>query len=512
MKTSQKFPIILMIVFAFSLSAITIATLYAQKQFWQKQDYQHIITDILHHNKAAIKTFEHAALFTQKQILEDERVAEALVYTYTQQSLDPIAIISNTYEESIETIIFQKKPVYRMLKDYYDRKIEHALTAHHFNNAFVLIKTLKTKYPNDRALSNKYQAIQKLKKKRLSLLIQQYMTCLEDVQAPLLKRTQCMAEARDKIERVGIDHRLPNDPNLPAMYAEEMNKALTHKNYPHAEKILLDWQHLITTSSPQRDLIKQQLRLHQDIKNIISDLTRHHQGNIVKRLTQLSIVPVLQNEILDMPRVQNNLLRYHLNEALALMTIQNVNIDPMTEIRMAEVLTTTHKKRTASSWIPPTTPLSDSSSPEIIKLLKECQIHYAENRLTTGKSGTALACYQNVLEQSPGNLDAIKGLKSLENRYTNWAKIALKQKKLHKVQKYLQGLTKVNPYSSDLAQLKQQLEEATAPLKPADDKITRLPPAQTCDKCTCSALIGQLSMGVTSLTAIEKQFFQKECR
>ncbi len=498
--------IILMALFAVFLSAITIAIIYGMQQFGQKQDYQPIITGILQNNQAAIKTFEHSALFTQKQILlENSGIKKALIHNYIQQVLDPISAISNIYENSIENEIFQEQQVYQALITHYFHQIEIEIEGDNFVQAFSLLDKFKTKYPKSKVLHKKYDELKNRKKERLAFLIQDYMRCLEKTQAPLLERTHCMVEARQKIEHVGIDHYLPTDPNLPTLYADEIKQALTEKNYVRAEKMLLDWQNLIVMPSKQRDRLEKRLNLHQEVKSIIADLTALNQENIVKRLTQLIIAPLLQREILEMPIVQKNLLRYHLNEALALMTIKNVPVDPMSEIRIEEILTTARETR-SPAYIAWSTPQPEQNTQEIEHLLEECQRHYDANRLTTGYPGTALACYQEVLEKNPANRDAVKGLKTLETRYADWAKTALHLNKLDKMKNYIAGLKRVNPYSPTIAQLNQQLLAATI----GEAEIQYIP--QTCDDCNCSSLLTQLSIGLKPLTTVETQFFQKDCR
>ena len=96
---------------------------------------------------------------------------------------------------------------------------------------------------------------------------------------------------------------------------------------------------------------------------------------------------------------------------------------------------------------------------KIAALLQECQKHFDAYRLTTGRNGTALACYKDVLKLEADNAEALKGLKKIEDRYQHWAENALRKGQWSKVAKYLRGLEKVNPQSSILAKLRQRLEK-----------------------------------------------------
>ncbi len=403
MKPTKKFSVILMTLFAFILSAMTIAVIYAMEQFVNRQNQ--ITKAILQGDELAIKTLEGTAPKIQKQIIKDVLVKKALVHFYLQQTDHPILHISKTYDDALEVALFKDEWVYRTLMAHYDHQINVEIKADNFDKAFLLLESLKSKYPSSRELSEKSKNIQDQKRIRLAFLIQQYV--------------------------------------------KEINQALTKKNYEHAEKVLLDWQTLLPTPSEQRDLLQKRLALYQQFDNIIVDLTGYDDQKIVNRLDQLTIAPALQKEVLKMVEVQKSLLRYHLNEALALMRLKKpeINLEPRMALRLEEILAAAHQIR------------SDTVQ-EIVKQLQTCEAHYKANRLTTGKPGTALDCYQAILKKYPGNIEALKGLKKLESRYEAWAKAALQQNKLDKVKIYLAGIKRVNPTSLSLKRLEAALMEA----------------------------------------------------
>jgi hypothetical protein len=91
------------------------------------------------------------------------------------------------------------------------------------------------------------------------------------------------------------------------------------------------------------------------------------------------------------------------------------------------------------------------------RLLTQCEKHFKANRLTTGRSGTALACYKKVLKKDSTNAKALAGLKNIEARYVKWAKQALDKEQRNKAKRYLASLRKVNPDSSKLAEFEARL-------------------------------------------------------
>jgi len=108
-------------------------------------------------------------------------------------------------------------------------------------------------------------------------------------------------------------------------------------------------------------------------------------------------------------------------------------------------------------------PVVDHIAREVAKLLKTCQFRFDNNWLTTGGSGTAFACYKEVLKFDPNNLEASRGLVNIENRYVTWAESALKKGNKSKARQYLARLRLVNPESPELAVLESQLESMSTP-------------------------------------------------
>ncbi|MEN8218598.1 MAG: SUMF1/EgtB/PvdO family nonheme iron enzyme [Pseudomonadota bacterium] len=75
--------------------------------------------------------------------------------------------------------------------------------------------------------------------------------------------------------------------------------------------------------------------------------------------------------------------------------------------------------------------------------LRECEKHFQANRLTSGKGGTALACYKEMLEIDRDQ--GLEGLKKIEKRYIQWIERALDRGQEDKAERYLASLHLVNP-------------------------------------------------------------------
>jgi formylglycine-generating enzyme required for sulfatase activity len=109
----------------------------------------------------------------------------------------------------------------------------------------------------------------------------------------------------------------------------------------------------------------------------------------------------------------------------------------------------------------------------ISQLLRTCEIHFQADRLTSGRGGTALACYEEVLKKDPNNASALKGLKKIEATYIAWIEAALRDKEVGKAQQYMAGLRKVNPESRKLAAFEDQIQTPRSPVcRPPQEVVT----------------------------------------
>ncbi|MGF1526305.1 MAG: protein kinase [Candidatus Competibacterales bacterium] len=94
--------------------------------------------------------------------------------------------------------------------------------------------------------------------------------------------------------------------------------------------------------------------------------------------------------------------------------------------------------------------------------LATCETHLAANRLTTGRSGSALVCYREVLAQDPDNTAALAGLEAIINRYGGWIESNLARNRLDRAELYWQRLTEVDRDHPMAVALRRRLDQAQA--------------------------------------------------
>ena len=105
-------------------------------------------------------------------------------------------------------------------------------------------------------------------------------------------------------------------------------------------------------------------------------------------------------------------------------------------------------------------------SAKLAALLRECDAHLRANRLTSGKSGNAAACYGQVLKQDRGNAEALAGLDRIAERYADSAATAVQRGNAKQAKGALDQLARLNPNHPRLTDLRERL----TPAKPAAEE------------------------------------------
>jgi len=92
------------------------------------------------------------------------------------------------------------------------------------------------------------------------------------------------------------------------------------------------------------------------------------------------------------------------------------------------------------------------------RILSECRAHYESYRFTTGSGGNALDCYRRVLDQDPGNKEALSGIARIEQRYIDRAETALEQSRPDAALPWIERLASINPEHPLVEELKVRVE------------------------------------------------------
>ena len=95
----------------------------------------------------------------------------------------------------------------------------------------------------------------------------------------------------------------------------------------------------------------------------------------------------------------------------------------------------------------------------IERLLAECRAHREAGRLTAGVGGSALECYRKVLDEDPGNEQALAGIAGIEEHYAARARAALESERPAAVRRSLERLEAISPEHPALEELGMGLEE-----------------------------------------------------
>ena len=132
---------------------------------------------------------------------------------------------------------------------------------------------------------------------------------------------------------------------------------------------------------------------------------------------------------------------------------------------------------------PPPVPLVKPPVDEatrIAALLRQCETHLQANRLTSGKGGNAVDCYNSILRQDRGNAEAQAGLERIADRYADITAAALQRRDAKSARTALARIEKLNPAHPRLSDLREQLAlaETPKPVTPPPEPAPKPEPPQ----------------------------------
>lgn len=116
----------------------------------------------------------------------------------------------------------------------------------------------------------------------------------------------------------------------------------------------------------------------------------------------------------------------------------------------------------------PDSPYAEEASECIAKLEKRtrierrldgCRRHFNAGRISTGLPGNALECYGKVLDDDPGNPDALKGIDDIVAHYSRKAEEALDRGDSNAAERAIEQVARITPESPNLEALRRKLEE-----------------------------------------------------
>lgn len=90
--------------------------------------------------------------------------------------------------------------------------------------------------------------------------------------------------------------------------------------------------------------------------------------------------------------------------------------------------------------------------------LNECRAHQQAGRISEGLGGSALECFRKVLDDDPGNPEALKGIEDIVTYYSNKADLALDSGRPDAAEREIGRLERIVPESSEVEALRGRLE------------------------------------------------------
>ncbi len=131
--------------------------------------------------------------------------------------------------------------------------------------------------------------------------------------------------------------------------------------------------------------------------------------------------------------------------------------------------------------------MAQQRNSRVAALLRECRAHHDADRLTAGAGGSALECYRKVLDEEPGNQQALDGIASIEKHYTDKANASLRDETPEAVDSSIKRLETINPEHRMVEKLRARLED----LRLALAERTRLAGEREALRAEVESLLGQ---------------------
>jgi len=181
---------------------------------------------------------------------------------------------------------------------------------------FMAFLVIDSKMLSDKKIQkdNKVQEIEATKRQQLAYFSEQYDKCLHETdQRPVVEMTQCFRENLEKIALMAPRHRLLDDPNLPTIYAEAIEQALSDKRQTEAEQLLSDWKSLRPDDSPRRNALWERLIHLVKLNELSTAFTSADKARIESALAGAD--EALRVEVLESVEVREALLSYYMDES-----------------------------------------------------------------------------------------------------------------------------------------------------------------------------------------------------
>jgi len=101
--------------------------------------------------------------------------------------------------------------------------------------------------------------------------------------------------------------------------------------------------------------------------------------------------------------------------------------------------------------------LSEEDKQKVTQTLVKCTKFHRIKHWTAGRNGNAVACYKDVLKMDSTNVDALDGIKKIEDKYSSWIENAIRIKNFRKAERLLKRMKKIN--TTTAKNLKQRIAD-----------------------------------------------------
>jgi serine/threonine protein kinase len=376
------------------IAAAMILTVFSIYKGYNRWQFNQVKTDIEQQSSSTLDGFISLSIGEQQEILRSPTLRLALAkYTINQKkpAINALNLISQ-FEPKIQQTLLNDKKVRIFLITHFSKKIDQEIKDGNFKLAKNNLLRILEQYPDSMQLTRQFNKILLRKQKRLTALQQRYQQCLKDNSKKLTELYPCLQETQVALNNIDSTNSLIASPELTSRYNKEIFSAISHANFPLAEKLLANWYALDRGESKSRkDLEEKLIRAIYDKKQI-------------QKASVSNDIQKINRQLSSQPSQSGNLSQ-HIDRLLKQAEQQVTKKQLMTPFE--DSAWKTYQKILISD---------PNNKPALKGINKISQIYvlWAREEIKRNNLKHAEYLFNKALEVSPGNQNALSGVTLLK--------------------------------------------------------------------------------------------------
>ena len=234
----------------------------------------------------------------QYKILAKKEVINALLNVYTKTANDDPAHEFTALARPLRKRIYEDADFKNRLIIHYLQSIDMQMNQDAYPKADVLLRSIRSIYPDSNQLAEKKTTLQMAKNQKLTLLVQQLESCFLDDQASSTQLTACFDSNQPQLLKIALDMQLPLK-QVDNWFTETIHDLLNQKKLKVSAHLLKNWPIAEKNELPSRSILRDALTIGRaEISSLSEPWAKFVNDDADRRLKLLTIKPA-QDKLLD---------------------------------------------------------------------------------------------------------------------------------------------------------------------------------------------------------------------